>query len=117
MGAKWKITYYETPSGNTPVENFINSLDSRTKSKVINTIDLLEKFGINVGSPHSKKLSGTSIWELRILGRNNLRIFYIGIASQTFLLLNGFIKKKQKTDRREIKITEDRLREYLKRKR
>lgn len=112
MDQKWKIAYYKTLQGTDPVYDFINSLDGKSKSKIINAIDLLEEFGISLGLPHTKKLIGTSLWELRILGSNNVRIFYVAIVDKTFLLLHGFQKKKQKTDRRDIKTAEDRLRDY-----
>lgn len=115
MDQKWKILYYKTFQGADPVYEFINSLDGKIKSKIINTIDLLEEFGIGLGLPHAKKLTGTSLWELRVLGSNNIRIFYVAVIGKNFLLLHGFQKKKQKTDRREIKIATDRLKEYMSR--
>lgn len=108
----WKIIWYETLNGNSPIRNFVDSLDPKTKSKIINTVDLLEKHGIKIGYPYSKKLAGYGLWELRILGQINTRILYVAIVNQAFLLLHGFIKKKQKTDKREIKTALERLREY-----
>ena len=112
----WRIIYYENSQGNSPVQDFIDSLDPRAKSKIINTLDLLAKFGVNLGLPHSKKLTGTKIWELRVLGSNNIRLLYVAIINKSFLLLHGFLKKKQKTDIKEIKIAEKRLAHHLSRK-
>lgn len=75
-------------------------------------MDLLEEHGILLGPPHSKKLTGTPLWELRILGSNNIRIFYIAIVHRKFLLLHGFQKKKQKTDFKEIKTAIARLNDF-----
>lgn len=105
----WKIIYYETPQGRSPVWEFINSLESKAKSKIIDTFDLLTEFGIKLGAPHAKKLSGTQLWELRILGQNNLRIFYTSLPNQKFLLLHGFVKKSEKTPNKEIDIAIKRL--------
>lgn len=112
MNDNWRIIYYQTNRGNSPVKEFINDLNPKAKSKIINTIDLLEEFGIRLGSSHSKKLTGTNLWELRILGEDNIRIFYAAIIGKIFLLLHGFQKKKLKTDRRNIKIAEERLKDY-----
>lgn len=112
MDRKWKIVYYKTLQETNPVYDFVNSLDGKAKSKIINAIDLLEEFGVRLGLPHVKKLTGTPLWELRILGGDNIRIFYIAIAGKSFLLLHAFQKKKTKTDRRDIKIAEYRLRDY-----
>lgn len=115
MDQKWKIAYYKTFQGTYPVFDFINSLDGKIKSKIINAIDLLEEFGIRLGLPHVKKLIGTPLWELRIIGGDNIRIFYVAITGKSFLLLHAFQKKKQKTDRKEIKIAIGRLREHVSR--
>lgn len=93
---------------------FLQELSPSSKSKIINALDLLEEFGVRLKPPHSKKLIGTNLRELRILGSDNLRIFYVAVVSKTFLLLHGIQKKKQKTDRRDIKIAEERLKDYKK---
>mgnify|MGYP001583425870 FL=1 len=108
----WKIEYYKTADGKSPVESFIEDLDLKPRSKVYYVLNLLEEFGIRVGHPHTKKLAQTNIWELRTLGQNNIRILYITFVGKKFLLLHGFWKKKQKTDTREIKIAEVRLKDY-----
>lgn len=108
----WKIEYCESSSGNKPIEEFINSLEEKAQVKILRTLELLEEFGIRMGLPHVKKLTGTSLWELRILGSNNIRVFYITRAQKRFLLLHAFKKKTQKTNRKEIKVALERLREY-----
>lgn len=109
MREKWKIIYYTTSSGVSPVYEFIESLDAIDIAKVHNALELLVEYNLNIGVPHIKKLTGTSLWELRILGTNNLRIFYVAVKEKSFLLLHGFKKKKQKTDRKEIRIALERL--------
>lgn len=113
MDEQWSIIYYQAPGQrNSPVYDFINNLTPNTKSKVINTINLLENYGIRLGLPHSKKLVGRDLWELRVLGQDNIRIFYVAIVGKNFLMLHGFQKKKQKTDQKEIKIAEERLKDH-----
>lgn len=115
MTQKWKILYYETEQGKSPVFDFISSLELKARSKVADTLDLLKEFGTKIGLPHSKKLTGSELWELRILGNDSIRIFYVAVVGKNFLLLHGFQKKKQKTDRKEIKTAEERLRDFRKR--
>ncbi|MBI3385268.1 type II toxin-antitoxin system RelE/ParE family toxin [Candidatus Gottesmanbacteria bacterium] len=109
VSPKWKIIYYESPSGQKPVFDFIENLSPVAKSKVINSFNLLTDFGINMRQPHVKKISGTDLWEIRILGQDSLRFFYKTIKEQTFLLLHGFTKKKQKTPKKEINTARRRL--------
>lgn len=116
MDTGWKVLYYETISGKSPVFEFIQSFEMKTRARITSTIDLLIEHGTNLGMPYSKKLTGTNLWEIRVLGTNNLRVFYVAIIRKHFLLLHGFKKKKQKTDRKEINLAEKRLAEYLNRK-
>lgn len=112
MDQKWKIVYYETEQGASPVFDFIGALELKARTKVANALDLLKEYGTKIGLPHAKKLSGSQLWELRILGSDSIRIFYVAIVDKNFLLLHGFQKKKQKTDKKEVKIAVERLKEY-----
>lgn len=91
----------------TSLEKFIKSLQKPTIAKVLRTIDLLEKFGQKLGLPHAKKISA-HLFELRILGKQEVRIFYTFHKSQ-ILLLHGFVKKSQKIPQKEIRITFQKL--------
>lgn len=112
MGDKWSIRVYESPNGDKPVEVFIKSLEGKARLKISRTLDLLEAFGLEGAYPHVKKITGTSIWELRILGADSIRVFYITITGRIFLLLHGFKKKTQKTPSKEIVIAQRRLDDY-----
>ena len=98
----WKIKVYESPNGEKPVENFIKSLDERAQLKVTRTLDHLEEFGLEGAYPHVKKLIGTPLWEIRIIGADSIRIFYVTVTGKVFLLLHGFKKKTQKTPSKDI---------------
>ena len=89
------------------LERFIESLEKPMIAKVLRIIDLLEKFGQKLGLPHTKKIS-THLFELRISGKQEIRIFYSFHKSQ-ILLLHGFIKKSQKIPQKEIKIALQKL--------
>ena len=82
------------------VEEFIRSLEKLAIAKVVRTIDLLETFGNNLGMPHSKKVA-EKLFELRISGRQEIRIFYT-FHKGSACLLHGFIKKSRKTPQREL---------------
>ncbi|MDP3998512.1 MAG: type II toxin-antitoxin system RelE/ParE family toxin [bacterium] len=112
MEESWKIFLYRTSNGDSPVKEFIDSLEIKAQSKTRNTIKLLRNFGTRLGSPHTKKITGTELWELRILGADSVRVLYIAITGKAFLLLHGFKKKKDKAPRKEIKIAEERLAEH-----
>ena len=83
------------------VENFIQSLEKPTIAKVLRVIDLLEKFGHRLGLPHSKKVT-TGLFELRIRGQQEVRLFYT-FQKGTIIILHGYIKKSPTIPRGEIK--------------
>lgn len=112
MANVWSIQLYESLEGDQPVEDFIRSLDEKAQNKIARTFDHVEEFGVALGQPHMKKLVGTELWELRILGSDSIRIFYVTITGKMFLLLHGFKKKTQKTPRKEIDIAEKRFVEF-----
>lgn len=113
---EWKVSLYKNPQGEEPVSEFIMSLELKAQTKVRNSIRLLKAFGTSIGLPHVKKLTGTDLWELRILGTDSIRIIYITITGKTLLLLHGFKKKKNKIPQKEIKMALGRVAEFRSRK-
>ena len=84
------------------IEKFIASLEKSTIAKVLRTIDLLEAFGYLLGSPHTKKLT-ENLFELRIRGKQEVRIFYTFYKNK-IVLLHGFIKKSPKIPQKELQL-------------
>ena len=82
------------------VETFIESLTEKEIAKVIRTIELLEEFENKLGMPHSK-LIDAGLFELRIRGKREVRIFYC-FSKNKAILLHAFIKKTQKTPVKEL---------------
>jgi phage-related protein len=111
MEIQWKVILYRSLAGDYPVQEFVNGLEIRTQSKVKDSIALLKEFGISLGLPHVKKLAGTELWELRILGSDSLRVLYIAMTGRVFVLLHGFKKKKNKISTKDIMIAQARLAE------
>lgn len=108
MEDKWEVIFFETPRGEKIVKEFIKSLDEKTISKIGREIDLLEKHGPFLGMPHSKKLT-KDLYELRVRGRQEIRIVY-GFTGSIIYLLHVFLKKTQKTPSPEIDTADKRFR-------
>jgi len=96
----WNIILFESSRGEKPVEEIIKSLDETTIAKASQEIDLLEKHGSYLGMPHSKKIA-TDLYELRIRGRQEARIFY-ALVKKDIYLLHAFKKKTRKTPKKEL---------------
>jgi len=108
-----KVVYYTTSKHENPVKCFIDSLTEKQKVKIFRIFMLLEKYGFPSIIPHTKKLTDTSLWEIRILGHDNIRIIYITVKNDKILVLHGFVKKKQKTPTKEIATALKRYRDWL----
>jgi hypothetical protein len=83
------------------LEKFISGLERPAIAKVLRTIDLLESFGQQLGMPHSKKIGGR-LFELRIRGKQEVRLIYTFQNNQA-VLLHGLVKKTQKIAKKELK--------------
>jgi len=73
-------------------------------------LDVLEELG-PIGEPYTKHLDG-EIWELRPFDD---RILFAGWKDGKFILLHHFVKKTNKTPRREIKKAITNLKDYIQR--
>lgn len=102
----WKVYFFQTPRGEMIVKEFVKTLGPKTISKISQLIDLLKEHGPYLGMPYSKRLN-KDIGELRIIGKEEVRILY-AFSKNNIYLLHAFKKKSQKTSRKEIKIAEDR---------
>ena len=103
----WAILEYETSRGERPVAEFIKKQQPKTIAKIIHLINLLELHGNLLSMPHAKQLD-TNIYELRVRGKEEIRIIY-GFVGKTIYLLSGFKKQKQKTPKKEIETAKQRL--------
>lgn len=97
---KWKVIEYETRREERPVAKFIQTQRPQAIAKIAHLIDLLEIHGSFLSMPHSKKLD-SNLYELRIRGKEEIRIIY-GFKEKTIYLLHGFKKQKQETPPKEI---------------
>lgn len=105
----WTVISFESRRGEKFVEEFIKSLEPPTIAKVVHTIDLLEKYGPQLGMPHSKYLT-SKLHELRARGKQEIRVMYAVVGNKIYLL-HTFRKHTQKTPSKEIDTALKRLRE------
>ncbi len=88
-----------------PATDFINTVNSKMKAKILRTIVLLEKYGPFLPLPHSKKLKGYDLYELRIkVASDIVRLFYFHDRGKIFVITSGYTKKTNKTSIREINL-------------
>ena len=113
-----KIYFYKDKKGNQPVLDYMHELarkgdkSSRIKlNKIQDFIQTLGEYGTVAGEPYIKHLDG-AIWELRPLRD---RILFIGLVEGSYVLLHHFMKKTQKTPKREIEQAKRELADLMER--
>ena len=92
---------------NSTIEKFLLSLEKSAYSKTLKQIKLLENLGYELGMPYSRQIDN-NLYELRIRGRQEVRIFYCFYDRKVYIL-HVFIKKSQKIPRREINVAKRRI--------
>lgn len=107
----WKIIFYQTANDRELVKEFIDSLNLKKQAKVYQQIGLLRKYGLRLPFPYLRKLAGTKrLWELRV---SSYRIFLSPVLEKNILLIHAIVKKTQKTPKKELKIAESRLKDFI----
>jgi phage-related protein len=84
-------------------EGFLSTLPKKLYGKTLFVISLLGQFGPYLSMPHSRKLKGHDLWELRVQqGSDICRLFYFYSGDHVYILTSGYRKKTQRTSVREI---------------
>ena len=116
----YTVEFYYDKDGNSAIVDWLDELkatsdtnknDRINRKKILAYIGALERYGTRIGEPYVKHLQD-DIWELRPL-RNRILFFYWNDSK--FVLLHHFVKKTQKTPRKEIETAIRRKEEYIRR--
>ncbi len=114
----YQIHFYKDKNGKEPVKEYLKKLGTKNDknsrinfNKIRDYIKTLSEYGTRAGEPYIKHLSG-EIWELRPL-RN--RILFFAYDGEKYILLSPFIKKTQKTPKKEIEKAKSLMNDYKER--
>ena len=109
------IDFFELDNGNYPVKDYLNSLDTKMRAKILWTINLLETNGNMLGMPYSEHLDD-GIFELRTKqGSDISRVLYFFYYQGRIILTHGFVKKAQKTPPSEIEKAKKYRKDFIER--
>lgn len=100
---KYKIWLYIDNDGSSPVKDIIDKSNKIQRSKISKHFLFLTEFGITLQNPYLTKIKNTPLWESRILGKDNIRIF-CAESNNGIAILHVFIKKRQKTHSSDISL-------------
>ena len=107
--------FFRSTNGVEPVKDWLKTLD-RDDCRIIGSDIKDVEFSFPIGLPLCRSLSGyKDLWEVRskITGRKIARVIFY-IDNGEMILLHGFIKKSQKTPKKEIELAVKRKKEHQK---
>ena len=100
--AQTRIVYYQEPSGQVPMQRWLNSLPKISKAECRKAIRQLEESGRELRFPHICRLQD-GIYELRVRVRKlRYRIFYFWHGGAAVVFTHGIAKKVSAVPRSEI---------------
>jgi phage-related protein len=113
---EFEVEFYEREDGSSPVEEFLEELEAKLPALYDLTMIGLRK--LMDSRRHGSRLTkhiGDRIYELRVGGRNIVRILWFYAAGAKIVLLHGFVKKSERTPPNELRKALDRRADYLRR--
>lgn len=109
---KIRAVFYRSDSGREPVREWLKSLPMETKKRIGKDISKAE-FGWPLGLPVVDSIKGyRKLWEIRTDLPDGIARVLFTVYGDVMVLLHGFIKKTQKTPKKELD-TADRRRKRL----
>jgi len=90
---------------NATVDAEVEALPEDMRARLARIAKLIDEKGLeHVGGPHVKHIEG-GLWEMRLKGRGGIgRALYVTAAARRVVIVRVFVKKSEKTPRREIEL-------------
>jgi phage-related protein len=104
-----QVRFFKTAAGNEPVREWLRSLSKEDKRLIGIDIKTVQ-FGWPLGMPLVRVLT-PGIWEVRTRLGNRISRVLFTIFENQIILLNGFIKKTQKTPKDDLNLAIRRLKQ------
>ena len=101
------VRFFRTTTGREPVREWLRVL-GREEKKIIGADIKTVQFGWPLGMPLVRKLEG-DLWEVRSTLAHSIARILFTVYEGDVLLLQGFIKKSQKTPARDLALARSRL--------
>ncbi len=96
---KWAIEFF-----NDTVEADTLSLPAKILAKMLHIFEMIEEHGPNLGKPYTDAF-GNGLFEVRAKGAEGIgRSFFCYASGKKIIILHSFVKKTQKTSKKEIEI-------------
>jgi len=102
----WEIVFYSSK-----VRKKALSLPSGILADFLRLLDLITENGPNLGMPYTASM-GDGLFEIRAKGKEGIgRVFFCILVEHKVMVLHSFVKKSQKTPKKELDIARKRKKE------
>ena len=90
---------------NDVVDRELRALPPDMRARFARICELIAALGLDrMGAPHVRHLTGP-LWEMRLSGRDGIsRALYVAARGRRVVVVRAFVKKTQRTPRREIEL-------------
>ncbi len=106
---KWKITFYSEK-----VELQTLKFPAGILANFLHVVEMIEDLGPNLGRPYVGRLD-SGLYEIRAKGKEGIgRSVYCMAKGKEIVILHSFIKKSQKTPKKELDLARKRMKEVVK---
>ena len=102
-----RVAFFMTLSGREPVRDWLKALP-RPQRKAIGEEIKTVQFGWPLGMPLVRKME-KDLWEVRVSLEQRIARIFFTVEEEVMVLLHGFIKKGQKTPKKELDLARKRL--------
>ena len=102
----WRVTFYRAA-----LEEEVLQLPAGFVARFLRYAERMETYGPDLGLPHTRAM-GEGLFELRLKAAEGIvRVFYCTLVGRRIVMLHQFIKKSEKTPRKELEIAKRRMKE------
>lgn len=102
----WKVSFY-----NKKVSEATFAFPKGILANFLHIVEMIEQFGPSLGMPYTKTL-GKGLYEIRAKGKEGIgRSFFCTIKGNEVVILHSFIKKTNKTPKKDLDIARKRMKE------
>jgi phage-related protein len=111
----YNLIFYTAERGDSPLDDFLDGLDKKSRAKVAAYLSLLEEQGPNLKRPYADIVRG-KIRELRVhYSSKQFRILYFFQMFDQIVLVHALSKKTPQLKKRDIDLAEKRMEDWMRR--
>lgn len=111
----WKVVFYQSERGDSPVEEFLTSLPEKARAKCLDYMLLLEERGNRLPGNYASKVQD-DLWELRPeFGGIEYRYFYFTYVEEQIVIVHAISKKSQRLKPSDTRLALNRVEEVRRR--